>query len=121
MITCPNCGLKHEASVLTCDCGFNLQTYAEQRAHAARSRFQLLPNLVFLLQLIGVFSILAGFIYAFALYSQEVSAWLVIAAFIGGILGSIPYFALSEVLSMLENVSEKQDKLMNTLSRMEKS
>jgi len=126
MIRCPNCNLEHEESVVTCDCGFNLQAYvekrkAEQQSYEAVARpNQLLPTLLVLLQLVGVISILAGLMYAFALYMQEVSAWLVFAAFLGGILGSISYFALSEALTILLRMSEKQDKMMGALMRIEK-
>jgi hypothetical protein len=80
---------------------------------------QFIPYLIIILQGGGVLSILAGLVYAVILSGREVSFLLIIAAFLGGILGSIPYFALSEALTVLSSMSEKQDKIMRTLDRIE--
>ena len=126
MIRCPNCNREHPVSVITCDCGFNLQTYdeklkAEQQMHDSVTRpYQVLPVLLVVLRLIGILSILGGLIYAFSLYTQEESAWLIAVAIFSGILAGIPYFALSEALTILLHMSEKQDKVILTLEKIEK-
>jgi hypothetical protein len=123
MIQCPNCNLSHPEGVVMCDCGYNLEAYAKKhkaQLHSSASHpYQFISYLSIILQGIGVLSILAGLVYSVILSVREVSLLLIIAAFVGGILGSIPYFAFSEALTVLLSVSEKQDKIMRTLDRIE--
>ena len=125
MIRCPNCNLSHPEGVVMCDCGYNLAVYAEKHKAQLKVRgsdsqsYQFIAYLTIILQGAGVLSILAGLVYAMILSGRDVSLLLIIAAFLGGILGSIPYFAFSEALRVLLSISEKQDKLMRTLNRME--
>ncbi|MFT3893385.1 MAG: hypothetical protein QM730_17290 [Anaerolineales bacterium] len=126
MIRCPNCNRSQPESVITCDCGFDLQTYTKKIEIAQKERavvvrpYQWLPILLFVLRVMGVLSMVGGVFYAFSLISQERSGWMVVAAFFGGILAGIPYFALSEALTILLQMSEKQDKLMIAVNRIEK-
>lgn len=125
MIRCPNCNREQPDSVFTCDCGFNLQVYAEKREAERRKHntvtrpYQVLPILLLVLRLIGILSMLGGLIYGFSLYAQEESAWLMAGAFLGGILAGLPYFALSEALIILLHMSEKQDKMILALEKIE--
>jgi hypothetical protein len=126
MIRCPNCNREHLRSVLTCDCGFDLQTYAEklevaQKQHSVATRpYTVLPILLIVLRVMGVLSVLGGSIYALLLYAKEEPAWMIVMALFGGVLAGVPYFALSEALTILLQMSEKQDKLMLVLERVEK-
>jgi hypothetical protein len=123
MIQCPNCNLSHPEGVVTCDCGYNLETYSKKhkaQLHSGDSRsYQFLSYLIIALQGGGVLSILAGLIYALTLSGREASFLLIVAAFLGGILSGISYFAFSAALTVLLSVSEKQDKIMRTLDRIE--
>jgi hypothetical protein len=125
MIRCPNCNLSHPEGVLRCDCGYNLETYAEkhkaqlQVRSSASQPYQFISYLIIALQGGGVLSILAGLIYAVTLSGRESSFLLIFAAFLGGILGGITYFAFSEALTVLLSISNKQDKIMRTLDRIE--
>lgn len=125
MIRCPNCNREQPLSVVTCDCGFDLQTYgekikAEQQIKDTATRpYQMLPILLIALKLIGALSILGGFIYAFSLFTQDESTWWIAAAFFGGILAAVPYFASSEALTILLDVSKKQDEIKSVLERLE--
>jgi hypothetical protein len=118
MIQCPNCNLSHPEGVVICDCGYNLEAYTKQhKAQLHSSDF--LPYLIIALQVGGALSILAGLIYAVTLSGQESSFLLIVAAFLGGILGSLPYFAFSAALTVLSSMSKKQDKIIRTLDRIE--
>lgn len=121
MIQCPNCNLSHPEGVVICDCGYNLEAYAKQHKaqRQASQPYQFLSYLIIILQGGGVLSILAGLVYAMMLSGREVSFMLIVAAFLGGILGSLPYFAFSEALTVLLSMSEKQDKIIRTLDRIE--
>jgi hypothetical protein len=126
MIRCPNCNRLQPEAVITCDCGFDLQTYTQKletahKEHAIVNRpYQWLPILLLILRVTGVLSMLGGVIYAFSLLSQDQSVWMVAAVIFGGILASVPYFALAEALTILLHMSERQDKLILALERMEK-
>lgn len=121
MIQCPNCNLSHPEGVVKCDCGYNLEAYTKQHKaqRQASQPYQFLSYLIIALQGGGVLSILAGLIYAVTLSGREASFSLIIAAFLGGILGSLPYFAFSAALTVLSSISEKQDKIMRRLDRIE--
>ena len=123
MIQCPNCNLSHPEGVVICDCGYNLEAYTKQhkaQLHSSDSQsYQFLPYLIIALQGGGALSILAGLIYAVTLSAQESSFLLIVAAFLGGILGSLPYFAFSAALTVLSSMSKKQDKIIRTLDRIE--
>jgi hypothetical protein len=58
-------------------------------------------------------------IYAVTLSGRDSSFLLIVAAFLGGILGSISYFAFSAALTVLSSISKKQDKIICTLDRIE--
>lgn len=118
MIQCPNCNLSHPEGVVICDCGYNLEAYAKKHK-AQRHSSDFLPHLIIALQGGGVLSILAGLIYAVTLSGRDSSFLLIVAAFLGGILGGIPYFAFSAALTVLLSISKKQDKIMRTLDRIE--
>jgi hypothetical protein len=126
MIRCPNCNRQHPRSVVTCDCGFDLQAYAEkldaaQKERATESRpYNILPTFLTILRVLGVLSMLGGLIYAVALFLHEDPAWTIFVAFFGGILAGVPYLAISEALTILLHMSEKQDHLMLLLDRVEK-
>jgi hypothetical protein len=126
MVRCPDCNRNQSNSVLTCDCGFDLQAYrikldTEQKIQNVAERpYVILPILLTVLRGIGVLSMLGGLIYAFSLYFvQEESGWLAIGAFLIGILASVPYFAISEALTILLHTSEKQDRIMFAIERFE--
>ncbi len=126
MIRCPNCNREQPNSVITCDCGFNLQAYAEKLEVTQKQQkvvnhpYQVLPVFLVILRILGILSVVGGAVYAFYLFSQEESAWMSIAAFLGGILAGAPYLALSEALTILLQMSEKQDKLILALEKVEK-
>jgi hypothetical protein len=126
MIRCPNCNRSQPDSVVTCDCGFDLQTYAKKLETAQKERvvvtrpYQRMPVFLLVLRVMGVLSMLGGLLYAISLIAQEQSGWMVTASFFGGILAGVPYFALSEALTILLHMSEKQDRLMLALDRIEK-
>jgi hypothetical protein len=102
MIQCPNCNLSHPEGVVICDCGYNLEAYTKQhKAQLHSSDF--LPYLIIALQVGGALSILAGLIYAVTLSGQESSFLLIVAAFLGGILGSLPYLHLTELKRKQKN------------------
>jgi hypothetical protein len=125
MIQCPNCNLSHPEGVVRCDCGYNLEGYAEKHKAQRQSRssdsqaYQFLSYLIIALQGGGILSILAGLIYAVTLSGREAPFLLIVAAFLGGILGSITYFAFSAALTVLSSISKKQDKIIRTLDRIE--
>jgi hypothetical protein len=118
MIQCPNCNLSHPEGVVICDCGYNLEAYAK-KYKAQRQSSDFLPYLIIALQGGGILSILGGLMYAVTLSGREASFLLIVAAFLGGILGSISYFAFSAALTVLSSISKKQDKIIRTLDRIE--
>lgn len=125
MIRCPNCNREHPNSVVTCDCGFDLQTYTQQlqvkqKEREAVSRpFQMLPILLIALRVIGVLAIVSGAVYAVMAYSKEESIWSSLGIVIVGIFACIPYFALSEALTILLQMSEKQGEILQIIKSRE--
>lgn len=118
MIQCPNCNLSHPEGVVICDCGYNLETYAKKHK-AQRHSSDFLPYLIIALQGGGILSILGGLMYAVTLSGRDSSFWLIVAVFLGGVLGGISYFALSTALTVLSSMSKKQDKIIRMLDRIE--
>jgi len=125
MIRCPQCNRKQPLSVLTCDCGYDLQTYRQQLAERERVSshvqrpYQVLPLLQSGLRLLAGLSLLSGLVGAIALYVQEFSIWLVFSAFLGGVALTIPYLAGAESIQLLLDVSERQHEIQQRLDRLE--
>ncbi len=125
MIRCPQCNRKQPHSVLTCDCGYDLQTYRQQLAERERVSshvqrpYQVLPLFEGGLRLLAGLSLLSGLVGAIALYVQEFSIWLVFSAFLGGVALAIPYLAGAESIQLLLDVSERQHEIQQRLDRLE--
>lgn len=125
MIRCPQCNRKQPFSVLTCDCGCDLQSYRQQLAERERVSshiqrpYQTLPLLQGGLRLLAGFSLLSGLVGAIALYVQEFPIWLAFSAFLGGAALTIPYLAGAESIQILLDVSERQQEIQQRLDRLE--
>lgn len=127
MIRCPNCNREQPYSVITCDCGFNLESYAkklqaEQRVRDAAERpYQFLPTLPIILHLLGLLSVIAGLVYTISLIVEGDATWLRIGlALFGGILAGIPYFTLSTMLTLQLDMNQRQEQIRSILQRIEK-
>ena len=127
MLRCPQCGRRHPESVITCDCGYDLQTHRrqlkleERSYHSVARPYQWLPILQVLLYVTGVLCLIGGGIGAMALWSDEASFWQVLLTLLAGGLVAVPYFAAAETISVLLAVSDQQPDLQQTLRRIERA
>ena len=127
MLRCPQCGRSHPDSVITCDCGYDLQTHrrqlkVEERSYRVVNRpYQWLPILQVLLYVIGALCLIGGGIGALALWSDGASFGQVILSLLAGGLVAVPYFAAAETISVLLSVSEQQPALQQALRRIERT
>lgn len=127
MIRCPQCGRSHPDTVITCDCGYDLQTHrrqlkVEERSYrmAERPR-QWLPALQVLLQVMGVLCLISGGIGALALWADEASVWQVLLILLAGGFVAVPYFAAAGTIAVLLTVSAQQPDLQQALRRIERT
>ncbi|HSD84164.1 MAG TPA: hypothetical protein VLG46_09910 [Anaerolineae bacterium] len=127
MIRCPQCGRRHPDTVITCDCGYDLQAHRQQLKIEKQSYqmvahpFQWLPILQVLLQVMGVLCLIGGGIGAIALWSDEASFWQVILTLLAGGLIAVPYFASAEAINVLLSLSAQQPDLQRALRRIERA
>ncbi len=126
MIRCPKCNREQSYSVVTCDCGVDLkpsplQVNEQERLRETSSKpYNLTSILRVVLRLIGFLSIVGGVIYSVFLFVQGNSAWSIFVTFIGGFVMSIPYFSAGKAITILINMSSRQDKLISILERIER-
>lgn len=127
MIRCPQCGRRHPDSVITCDCGYDLQTHRrqlkieERSYHSVARPYQWLPILQALLRVMGVLCLIGGGIGALAVWSDEASVWQVLLTLLAGGLIAVPYFAAAETIAILLAVSAQQPDLQQALRRIERT
>lgn len=127
MICCPKCSRRHPDSVITCDCGYDLQTHrqqlkVEERSYQRVARpFQWLPVLQVLLRVTGVLCLMGGGIGAIALWSAEASVWQIVLSLLAGGLVAVPYFAAAETMTILLTMSAQQPNLQQVLRRIERA
>jgi hypothetical protein len=127
MIRCPKCGRRQPASVISCDCGYDLQPYRRQLQtaalayHAAARPYRWLPIFQILLRLMGAVCLAGGAVGAILLLADKVDFWQVVLALVAASIIAVPYFASAEVITVLLTVSAQQPNLQQLLQRIEQA
>jgi len=124
-IRCPQCGLEHADTVVSCDCGYDLENYqrlrreSDQARGAASRPCRFLPMLRILLRLLAGICLVGGVIAAGWLFLDE-SVGAALGALAATVLVVIPYLAAAEAITLLLGVAVQQEDILEALGRVEK-
>jgi hypothetical protein len=127
MIHCPRCGRTHPDSVITCDCGYDLQAYQLQHHRDARTYqlmsqpYRWLPAFQVLLRVMGVLCVIGGAVGVIVQVADRAAVWPIALTLVAAVIVAVPYFAAAEAIAVLLNLSEQQPDFQQTLRRIEQA
>ncbi len=127
MIHCPQCGRSHPDTVITCDCGYDLQAYQLRQRHAARAYhgvsrpFRWLPVFQVLLSTLGTVCLIGGVVGALIQIADQAAVWPIVLTLAAALIVAVPYFAAAEAIAVLLKLSDQQPNLQQTLRRIEQA
>ena len=128
MKRCPECGVKHEDEVLTCDCGAELGGVTAEEKKRGPSSVPVYEagdepdRPVFLIGGLRMFSglALAGGVVGLLLFMGS-SIWMGIGYAVGGLLTALVLGALTGNLELLSDIAENTQSSAAHLERIAKS